>query len=575
MVEGGHDYSGPHPNWQSIVREYPSGPRRVYINSAGRIAQSIPQTWKMELPPIDREEAIKTLRATEHLSPRIVSSAPIVQISPRLRIMANIFDIPSPQLRVNNITSRAEAIIMQPEIFGSTTECLRDASIISLSSSVHNKGPVSTIPANVPMSSDERDVRGDFHKRQIEWEKLRVKLPESAFIKMCGGPRMWQNTPTSEAMEAINRKAIKAAGRNGSSLARDRRCLEKYEDYRSIKQITLPPFPVPPAVASNMAQYYMSTSESFASGRGTSIGPGYMAAWAHLQNHFGLEVGLEAPVADSIAKHSASGERKAEPVPLWVWDLIEGVCSSLEESPLRFYLRNLWIMIYTSTRAQDFHRAISSTKYNIPRADALMEIKITKNGEEHVVVPLVAQGLRGPISWIQEHFARIASITFSTPDFVGNIKHATKFNGKRMPSDKFSNLIPELLECVGLTKEQIKLLKITGHSSHATMDVIASVLNWNATARDDLGRWRNKGGQNVMHYRYATRASAINQMYIRATLIAAIIDIAPPPYKYGFDIENLRDSPLYPTSMYVGPFVTFSVRDKVDDPVKIDCLFAN
>ena len=62
-----------------------------------------------------------------------------------------------------------------------------------------------------------------------------------------------------------------------------------------------------------------------------------------------------------------------------------------------------------------------------------------------------------------------------------------------------------------------------------------------------------------MHHRYSTRASAINQMYLRATLIEAVRDICPPPYSAGFDIEHMRDSPLYEGSMYVGPFVTYSL----------------
>ena len=188
------------------------------------------------------------------------------------------------------------------------------------------------------------------------------------------------------------------------------------------------------------------------------------------------------------------------------------------------------------------------------------------------MVPLIGQGLRGPIAWLEEHFHAMRASGYSTPDFQGSLATAHEFNGKRMSADKFSKLIPEIIECAGVSRDTIKRLKITGHSPHATMDVIASVLGWNATARDDLGRWRKSGGQNVMHFRYATRASAINQMYIRATLISAIIDIAPPPYNSGFDVEHLRDSPLYDGSIYVGPFVAFSIRDRSGDPVNVDCI---
>lgn len=561
------DKSKPHPGWKPIIRQYASGARKIYTNDAGKIAKSIPQTHRLS-------QNLCTQSLVESSIPKAEILPSIVQVSPKLRIMARMFDIPTPFLRERNILTRSSAIVMASGAIGGATEDLRSASIFSLSVPQPVTHHTVSLPDLPSSSLDELDIRGDLHKRRIEWDKLRLKLPLSAFIAMCGGQRNWNNTPPAEAREAIERKAIKAAGRNGSSLARDRRCLEKYDEYRSLKHITFPPFPVPPAIATNMAQHYMVSSDSFAEGKGTSIGPGYMAAWAHMRNHFGLDVNLEAPVADSISKHASSGEKKAEPIPLWVWDLIESQCEG-PDTPARFMRRNLWIMIYTSTRAQDFHRSKSSNKYDIPRAEVILEITITKNGEEHVVVPIHAQGLRGRIGWLKQHFEQMHLFGFSTPDFDGPLESARDFNGKRMTSDKFSSIIPDIIATTGVSKAAIKQMKITGHSSHSTMDVIASVLMWSDTARNDLGRWRKSGGQNVMHHRYATRASAINQMYIRATLILAVIDIAPPPYARGFDVEHMRDSPFYDASMYVGQFVTFSIRDSDGEPVRIDYISAD
>ena len=72
-----------------------------------------------------------------------------------------------------------------------------------------------------------------------------------------------------------------------------------------------------------------------------------------------------------------------------------------------------------------------------------------------------------------------------------------------------------------------------------------------------------------MHHRYATKASAINQVYIRATILAALHDICPPPYPREFDLEHIRSSPFYDKSIYTGAFVTFSIESELGD-IRID-----
>ena len=244
------DKSKPHPGWKPIIRQYASGARKIYTNDAGKIAKSIPETHRLS-------QNLCTQSLVESSIPKAEILPSIVQVSPKLRIMARMFDIPTPFLRERNILTRSSAIVMASGAIGGATEDLRSASIFSLSVPQPVTHHTVSLPDLPSSSLDELDIRGDLHKRRIEWDKLRLKLPLSAFIAMCGGQRNWNNTPPAEAREAIERKAIKAAGRNGSSLARDRRCLEKYDEYRSLKHITFPPFPVPPAIATNMAQHYM------------------------------------------------------------------------------------------------------------------------------------------------------------------------------------------------------------------------------------------------------------------------------------------------------------------------------
>jgi hypothetical protein len=548
------------------MRQYPSGARKVYVNSSGKVAQSIPQTYKFEDPIPSSPDKGQIISNPE-------LSGPIIPpISPKLRLLAHALEIPTPLLRDNKIFERSSAANMSDGALGASTSALKEASLISISSGGASSTSRPTAPL-IPDQITDRDIRGDIDARRKEWGLLQMELPRSCIVAMCGGQHMYDLTPENERDQAVFRKAMKVAGRKGSSLARDRRCLQKYKEYRRIQGITTPPFPIPAAVATNCAQYYMETSEAFSKGAGGSIGPGMIAAFNHLRLHFGLEVDLEAPVAASIEKHTSSGSSGTEPVPLWIWAKVEEQCNG-PNNPLRFYMRNLWLMIYTSTRAQDFHRATYCTRYSIPRATGILEMSVVKSGEQHVVVGISDSGLFGKLPWLQEHLHAIRDFGFSTPAFDGDIRKSTAFARSRMDPDAFGKLVPKLIEYAGVSSATIKSLAITGHSPHATFDSIAAVLGWNSTARNDLGRWKHQGGKSVMHHRYATKASAINQMYIRATLIEAVRDICPPPFDDGFDISHMRDSPLFEFSLYVGPFVTFSSLRK-DGEMGVDALFVD
>ena len=109
----------------------------------------------------------------------------------------------------------------------------------------------------------------------------------------------------------------------------------------------------------------------------------------------------------------------------------------------------------------------------------------------------------------------------------------------------------------GMTKDEMKTSNITGHSGHSAADVFATAFLWRQTARNDLGRWAHAGGDKIMHHRYSTNASAINQMRLRALMIQAIAStcILPCPasgYTKGFDIEHRVVNEHFNTSIYKG-----------------------
>ena len=126
-LSGPVNYSLPHPNWHISIREYPSGPRKIYMNASGKIAQSIRQTHVFEEGKKSRG-IIDDLQSSK--SPEIKPTVTMTQISPKLRIMAHMFDILSPKLRAGQVFTRSEAAMMRPELVGPATENLRSASIL-------------------------------------------------------------------------------------------------------------------------------------------------------------------------------------------------------------------------------------------------------------------------------------------------------------------------------------------------------------------------------------------------------------------------------------------------------------
>ena len=569
------DPSVPHPRWSAIFKEYPSGKRTMYINPEGEIARSVPHTHRIDARsnlisdiPLELGKSL-ALSANANIYPNsadanhtdnhdIRQGLPqlyriLPDTTPNLRRM-----LVTMRIRSDNsiIRSRKDALTMAHDEFGSWTEQVRKAASISLMANANSSDqpciqlPDLDIPSEI--ATDDAGVRMD------QWKKLAAILPKECWANMCGGLAMYAATPPEEASKAIARKALLAAGSRGSSFARDRSALHKYHEYRRIHNIHTPPFPIPAAIAANTAHYYMRTSDAYANGAGTSIGPGIMAAFNHMQLHLGLPVDLTAPVSRSIPKHAASGHGKAEPVPLWLWQNIERLCNEAF-SPLTYYMRNLWICIATSTRAIEFHRVRPYDEYDLPHAACTIEISVAKSGQQHVVISLSDEGLLGKITWLQAHMQLVRSMGFSTPRVNGPISTATAFLSSRMPASSWSTLVLELYAIAGMPKATQKKRKLTAHSPHATAASIASVLQWNDTARSDLGRWAHSGGQSHMPFRYATRASALNQMYIRATIIQSIKELAPPSIPETFDIEHMRASPFYDTSLFVGPFVHFNI----------------
>ena len=446
-------------------------------------------------------------------------------------------------------------MIMPANALGPNTEVARQSATISLKNYALSPELKERTDARIKIE-DPTNLSNDTYKRLEEWNKLKELLPESCMFDMVGGRSMYESAPAQSEI-AIRRKAILAAGPNGRAWARDRLALTKLNSFRVAQNITSAPFPVPPAIATNCAINLQQTSASSMDGMGgTSIGPGFMAALSHLRTHVSLPIDLHCPIASSIPKHQSKGKDKAEATPLWIFSRFEVAANIDTPSPARFYNRQNWIQVAESFRMVDSYRAIKCTKpYQIPGAKVIVELPVTKSGEQHVIMAISNEGLTGPITWLEEHFNDIARMS-SAPSFnSASLGKATSFVPGKLSEAKFAEAMLECYIMAGMTKEEMKTLNITGHSAHSAADVFATAFMWHQTARNDLGRWAHAGGEKLMHHRYSTKASAINQMRLRALIIQAITSIQPCPlngYAKGFDIEHLISNDSFSTSIYKG-----------------------
>ena len=274
----------------------------MYINPEGEIARSVPHTHRIDaksselsselnhdIPPESGKSLAPSANAnicinhsdTNHIVDHGIQQwiPPLYRIlpdtTPNLRRMLDTMRIRSDN---STIRSRKDALTMAHDEFGSWTEQVRKAASLSLMASAESSDqPLIRLPdLNIPSEIASADDAGI---RMEQWQKLATILPKICWANMCGGPAMYAATPPEEASKAIARKALLAAGSRGSSFARDRSALQKYHEYRRIHNIQSPPFPIPAAIAANTAHYFMRTSDAYANGAGTSIGPGIMAAF--------------------------------------------------------------------------------------------------------------------------------------------------------------------------------------------------------------------------------------------------------------------------------------------------------
>ena len=122
---------------------------------------------------------------------------------------------------------------------------------------------------------------------------------------------------------------------------------------------------------------------------------------------------------------------------------------------------------------------------------------------------------------------------FPKPIIVKSVIVGAHFD--KLASEDDIVLIMEMLYTrAGYSASERKEFSLTTHGFHAASDNIATVLMWPSDERTEMGRWayvvdysgvrrkQKSGPQSIMHARYASEASAANQMRLRARLIRAV-----------------------------------------------------
>ena len=180
-----------------------------------------------------------------------------------------------------------------------------------------------------------------------------------------------------------------------------------------------------------------------------------------------------------------------------------------------------------------------------PKADAVYNISITKNGERNTLFAVGSQGVLGPIEWRDDfdnmilHYTSTPQVTtceFDSPDC--DVQPNT-----RLDSRGFAAVIWSFIRfCGARCGYSVKLLSdlhISAHSLHGSFAAYGEAMEWHYVPVHKLGRWRipsskaaivpvrqrrgaGRAGATSISAVYSTAASCQTQLELRCRMISAI-----------------------------------------------------
>ena len=468
-------------------------------------------------------------------------------------------------------------------------------------SAEHGGGVTPVAPAACPQGVDPdiyhelAATYDDIGSRARELVLLSRVLPPEAHVNMLGGQAQFDATAPVERVRAVQRKLLTAAGKGGTALASIRGLIAGPLSVRAYLDakvgVSVPSFPFPSARATEYSKWRQAVSRATAKGGGRSIPAGVMSALQRGRDHAGLDIFLDAPVADHVIVQNPNAGESCSPASLYLVCFSEHEAVHAPTAAARYVNREFTIQAHHSMRKAQLDRSAK----NLPEVSQQMkapclEVSLDKGGTVRDRSAMAASGFLGPFPWLPEHLAaratvaRVAGKEPSTfPAMRCDHGHA---NDPYHPSATLDFTAPaadsnaakmytKVTARAGVSAARQRAAKITKHSRHSALSCLASRFAWRGHVQDHVGKWASStsakrdpaqskgarsgrgasGRKRVMRVRYTGDAELEFQVAIRNRLVEAVratVDIAqwralPRESNVGVfaHVRNFTASPYY------------------------------
>jgi len=392
-----------------------------------------------------------------------------------------------------------------------------------------------------------------------------------------------KGTPSSEVKKQLIKVLVQRGGPGGRNCTSAIKFMENFKAFLLDNSYSGELFPLNHIALNAYAEYKFEQSGLEAKGKGTSIMPAIWQAVRHHCKWFGWDVtGTLSPLSNIISLRNGGASGKNATIPLRSWLEWEADANHQENSPYRFYCRQMFIMVNSSLRVVEFWRSEIDDNF-MKRANRTIDMfaclcSKTKNGKANSRWTIPTIGVLTDAAWFPDHISDLRKFGF-TPNVVDNKGHTlnlTQPNLRKgnlstnaMTYNRFRLLLSKMICLTGMTAPYCKEHHITPHGVHELFDCISTALLWDPRARTEMGRWvynLDKEGRRsqvkecaIMFARYATETSSVMQVRLRANIMLAVRefmqDSSTDLKSLQFDtmLSALVNSAHLETSRFYGP----------------------
>ena len=450
--------------------------------------------------------------------------------TPGLRAIADSMGLSQP---ARAFSSRRALIMTDASVLSPDMRSLRSAAIASAS---RQTGGHAVAMAHQPQSSSmPESLQMDTKRKESAFHRITAYInscPEWVYA-LFGGEQAYMADPPQLRARALRRHLEEKTGNKGDNLHKLCDSLDFCVQHKIHTRSSAPLFPLSAAMQQDAAEAKMQNSKSVKQGKPlpTSVPSRFIASlqWGRKNLFMPAHGEGDSPLLKSVTKHVPKDDGSTEPVPFYLIKRSEFF--SLRSAPAHclFYVYVWNIMVLSSTRSVDQFRSTIFSKFVIPAAALVMNIRVTKSGVHNTKFALPAHGFFYKLPWLQGDYQQLVSQFGHLPtpfDSSGkltlDIARCASLSSKQLTSEQhFTDIVLSAFRLsAGISEADRIAVHVTGHSPHAVMLATAEAFRHRNDVRKAAAR-HSLGTQDT----YVKRASCENQLTIRSFIMSAFLQV--------------------------------------------------